>query len=131
MNDIVFQCGKSVKEIERIFVKNIYSGFLEGVEDQRVNQDLVQQFVKDVQESSSNHQPHLFLQKSTDRCVALPAYACAVSLRSDEPANNPNYLMSTATFVWFQECNPLTDGFELVDLVKKLKWKDVARDVNW
>ncbi|MFZ6686811.1 hypothetical protein ACO0K0_03560 [Undibacterium sp. SXout11W] len=133
MNDIVFRCGKSFQEVERIFVKNIYSGFLEGVADQKINQHLVQQFVKDVEDSSVNQKPHLFLQKSKsgDECSALPAYACALSLRSNEPANNPNYLMSVATLVWFQHQNPLSDGFEIVDLAKTLCWKDVAKDLNW
>jgi len=44
--------------------KNIYSGFLEGVADQKINQHLVQQFVKDVEDSSVNQKPHLFLQKT-------------------------------------------------------------------
>jgi len=133
MNDIVFQCGKKFKEVEQILVKNIYSGFLEGVADQKINQHLVQQFVKDVEEGSLNQKPHLFLQrnKPVDECSALPPYACAVSLRSNEPANNPNYLMSVATFVWFQHQNPLTDGFEIIDLAKTLCWKDVAKDLNW
>ncbi|MFZ6864187.1 hypothetical protein ACO0K7_16280 [Undibacterium sp. Ji67W] len=133
MNDIVFQCGKSFTEVERILVKNIYSGFLEGVADQKINQHLVQQFVKDVEESSFNQKPHLFLQKikSDNECPALPPYACALSLRSNEPANNPNYLISVATFVWFQHHNPLSDGFEITDLAKTLCWKDVAKDLNW
>ena len=133
MNEIVFQCGKSVKEIEKIFVKNIYAGFIEGVDDQRVNQELVLQFVKDVQSAAPHYQPYLFLNdtNSATHCVALPPYACAVSLRSDEPANNPHYLMSTATLVWFQERNPLTEGFDLIQLAKSLNWKDVAKDVNW
>jgi len=39
--------------------------------------------------------------------------------------------MSVATLVWFQHQNPLTDGFEIVDLAKTLCWKDVAKDLNW
>jgi len=133
MSDIIFQCGKSFKEIERVFVKNIYSGFLEGSANQKINQELFGQFVKDVQESSLNQTPYLILQKikSNDQCAALPAYACAVSLLCDEHAIDSSYLMSAATLVWFQASNPLTEGFDLHELVKTLCWKDVAKDVNW
>jgi len=52
-------------------------------------------------------------------------------LNEFEPAKDPDADMSCSTIVWFQNENPLFDGFLIKDLVKKYTWLKVSEDGEW
>jgi hypothetical protein len=133
MKTILFRCGTEFQSVDNIYVKNIYSGFIEGVADPKINQDIVADFVQDIRQRAWQGKPYLLFSDMQDNAhyPALPEYACAVNLRFAEPVHHPDCLMSAATLVWFQQQNPILHGFDLTELIRELHWKDVASDLSW
>lgn len=123
--NITFKCSTQPSFTNSIIVERTYAGLMAGMPNEKRNKLFIEDFLVKVGNDAHVITPVI---EEKQACPFLPKYSCAVSLTHMNPAHDPDSELSFTTIVWFQEKNPLTDGFDIIDLAKNIDWKDTAKD---
>jgi hypothetical protein len=133
MEKITLKCGTRMLRMEKLLVRRTYEGLLEGRPGEAENARFVGQFTGWVKQTTQNEMPHV-VEPTIDRSNGyplLPDYSCAVELTSFQAAHDKSADMSYSVLVWFQSKNPLLGCAGLFELLKELRWSDIAQDGGW
>jgi len=125
-NKIKLDCGIIV-EIDALYMRQTYLGLMEGAPTDDINQDIINNYRKEIVKMWGAHNTHLIEPKISMRYGAphLPDYAYAVSLTSYEPD------MCMLYVIWFAQFADLADSRDLINHhIKLLDWTHLAEPVD-
>ena len=133
MSKLKFKCGTEVLFTDSITVRRTYGGLMLGEANEKLNKHYLEMFLG-MSEHLMNYSPPFIIEPilSSDKTnLELPEFTCSVSLTHHEPAKDQDQHMSLTTIVWYQDENPIFEGFKLQKLALSYDWAEVSKDGCW
>lgn len=133
-----------VTSIENLFCEKTYLGLLLGTPNEKITKREMKNFQSLVLNLNYGEDDPLYnkyiyvrsplmIEKKLygKKYSRLPNYACATRLVSNTIIEDKNLDFSEVILIFYLEKNPIINGVNFQEVIKKLSWKSIAHDTSY
>jgi hypothetical protein len=135
----------NITTIENLFCEKTYLGLLLGIPNERITKSEMKSFQSEVLQLNYGEDdalynkyiyitPPMMIQEKTSygkKYSRLPNYACAARLVSNTVIKDKDSDFSEVILIFYLENNPIMNGVNFQEVIKKLSWKSIAHDTSY